>query len=129
MTIHKIEPGIDTGPIVYQSFFPITDSATGLSLSFKCMREGIRLMLTLLELASSEPDRIPMLPQDLRQREYFSNEVPNNGQLPWSSPANRVLNFVRACDYLPFRSPWDSVDPVGWPRSRGGEGQSNGSSM
>jgi methionyl-tRNA formyltransferase len=106
VTIHKIEPGIDTGPIAYQSFFPIENSATGLSLSFKCMREGIRLMLNLLDSASIEPSRIPLLSQDLRQREYFGGEVPNNGWLTWSSPAKRVVNFVRACDYLPFRSPW-----------------------
>lgn len=112
VTIHKMEPEIDTGPIVYQSLFPIDDSATGLSLSFKCVREGVRLMLNFLDIASTEPSRIPLRSQDLRQREYFGGEVPNNGWLPWSSPAKRVLNFVRACDYLPFRSPW------GCPKTR-----------
>src|SRR5438477_4989539 len=66
VTIHKMEPGVDTGPIVYQSCFPIEDSATALSLSFKCVREGVRLMLKLLETAS---DTIPLRAQDLRQRE------------------------------------------------------------
>lgn len=112
VTVHKMEAGIDTGPVVYQSFFPIEDSATALSLSFKCVREGIGLMLKLLEIASIEPDRIPLLPQDLRQREYYGNEVPNNGWLSWACPANTVLNFVRACDYLPFRPPW------GYPRTQ-----------
>jgi methionyl-tRNA formyltransferase len=106
VTIHKMEPEIDTGPIVSQSFFPVEDSATGLSLSFKCVREGLRLMLNLLDNASIEPSLIPLLSQDLRQREYFGVEIPNDGWLAWSSPAKRVLNFVRACDYLPFRSPW-----------------------
>jgi methionyl-tRNA formyltransferase len=112
VTIHKMEPGIDTGPIVYQSFFPVEDSATALSLSFKCVREGVKLMLRLLEVASTEPDRIPLLAQDLKQREYFGSEVPNDGRLSWSSPACKVLKFVQACDYLPFRSPW------GYPRTQ-----------
>ena len=115
VTIHKMDAGIDTGPIVYQSFFPIEASAAALSLSFKCVREGARLMLRLLEVASKEPDRIPLVPQDLRQREYFGNKVPNNGWLSWSSPSRGVINFVRACDYFPFRSPW------GHPRTRLGE--------
>lgn len=106
VTIHKMEPGIDTGPIAYQSFFPIDDSATGLSVSFKCIREGMKLMLKLLEVASTQPDGMPLSPQDLKCREYFSREVPNNGEISWTSPVRTVLNFVRACDYLPFRSPW-----------------------
>ncbi len=106
VTVHKMEPGIDTGPIVYQSFFPIGDAATGLSVSFKCLREGTKLMLKLLEVASTEPNHIPLVPQDLKRREYFGGDVPNKGQISWSSPARVVTNFVRACDYLPLRSAW-----------------------
>lgn len=106
VTIHKMEPRVDMGPIVYQSFFPIGESATGLSVSFRCMREGVKLILKLLEVASTAPDRIPLMPQDLTRREYFGSEVPNNGQISWASPLRVVLDFVRACDYLPFRSPW-----------------------
>jgi len=115
VTIHKMEAAVDTGPIVYQSFFPIEESATALSLSFKCVREGVRLMLKLLEIASVDPNRIQLQAQDLRLREYFGGEVPNNGWVPWFSPAKRVFNFVRAFDYLPFRSPW------GCPKSQFGD--------
>ncbi len=115
VTVHKMESEIDAGPIVYQSFFPIGDSATGLSVSFKCVREGVKLILKLLEVASTAPDRIPLSPQDLKRREYFSARAPNNCQISWSSPVRMVLNFVRACDYLPFRSPW------GHPRTQFGD--------
>jgi len=106
VTIHKMEPAVDMGPIVFQSFFSIDESETALSLSFKCVREGVNLMLKLLEVASLEPGSIPLHPQDPGQREYFGREVPNNGWVRWMSPAKRVFNFVRAFDYLPFRSPW-----------------------
>ena len=46
VTIHKMEPGIDTGPIVYQELFDIDDADTGLTLSARCIRSGDSLGLT-----------------------------------------------------------------------------------
>jgi len=112
VTVHKIEPGIDTGAIVYQSCFAIDPDETALSLSLKCAREGIKLMMRLLEAAEVKPPAIPLTPQDAAMREYFGREVPEQGRVSWSWPADKVVNFVRACDYFPFSSPW------GYPRSR-----------
>jgi methionyl-tRNA formyltransferase len=106
VTIHKMEPGIDTGPIVYQDLFDIDDADTGLKLSAKCIRSGIALVLRLMETASADPAAIPLTPQDLTEREYFGREVPYEGRLIWSLPAREIVNFVRACDFFPFHSPW-----------------------
>lgn len=114
VTIHKMEPKIDTGEIAYQSVFPIAKDETALSLSFKCIRQGVALMLQLLEVAANNPENIPRQPQDLSKREYFGRQVPQGGQLSWNAPAQQVVDFVRACDYFPFRSPW------GHPRTRFG---------
>jgi methionyl-tRNA formyltransferase len=111
VTVHKIDPVIDAGPIVYQSIFPIAADDTALSLSFKCVREGVALMLQLLEVATADPAKIPLLAQDVSARQYFGKEVPEQGRLSWSWPASKVVNFVRACDYFPFPSPW------GYPRT------------
>lgn len=112
VTVHRMEPGIDAGPIVSQSLFSLDADDTGLSLTFKCVREGVALMLSLLEKASADPNSIPLVPQDLTMREYFNKEVPEEGRISWSWPATKVVNFIRACDYFPFRSPW------GHPRTR-----------
>jgi methionyl-tRNA formyltransferase len=104
VSVHRMEAGVDAGPIAFQSTFPIDKDESALSLSLKCMREGMTLMSRLLQAA--ETDSIPALPQDLAQRRYFGREVPENGQLSWSWPAEKVINFVRACDYFPFDSPW-----------------------
>ena len=106
VTIHKMEPGIDTGPIVYQNLFDIDDADTGLKLSAKCIRSGIALVLRLMETASADPAAIPLTPQNLTEREYFGREVPYEGRLFWSLPAREIVNFVRACDFFPFHSPW-----------------------
>jgi methionyl-tRNA formyltransferase len=106
VTVHRMDAGIDTGPVVYQSSFPIRPEDTALSLSLACVREGVRLMLRLLEVAAANPAHIPMLPQSLDTREYFGREVPGQGWMSWSWPARRVVDFVRACDFFPFHSPW-----------------------
>jgi methionyl-tRNA formyltransferase len=111
VTVHKMESGIDTGAIVYQSCFPIEADDTALSLSLRCVREGVKLMLRLLEAAEADPRSIPLTRQDMAMREYFGREAPEQGRVCWSWPANKVVNFVRACDYFPFSSPW------GYPRS------------
>jgi methionyl-tRNA formyltransferase len=106
VTIHKMEPGIDTGPIVYQELFDIDDADTGLTLSARCIRSGIPLVLRLMETVSTDPAAIPLTPQDLTKREYFGREIPHEGKLFWSLPAREIVNFVRACDFFPFPSPW-----------------------
>jgi len=63
-------------------------------------------------LRAASPAAIPAILQDPSRRRYFGRNVPTGGQLVWSRPARDVVNFVRACDYLPFRSPW------GHPRVR-----------
>jgi methionyl-tRNA formyltransferase len=112
VTIHKMEPGIDTGPIVYQELFDIDDADTGLTLGARCIRSGTALVLRLMETASADPAAIPLTPQDLTKREYFGREIPYQGKLIWSLPAREIVNFVRACDFSPFPSPWGHPQTV-----------------
>ncbi len=106
VTIHKMEPGIDTGAIVYQKSFPIGDRDTGLSVALQCIREGLPLLQKLLDTAAEDPRAIPAQKQDLDKRNYYSKQVPQEGKIDWNKPAGDVHNFIRACDYAPFPSPW-----------------------
>jgi methionyl-tRNA formyltransferase len=115
VTIHKMAAGIDTGPIVYQSLFDIGGADTALTLYAKCTKDGVALLLRLLETASRDENAIPLLSQDLTERQYFGKEVPENGRVNWSRQAREIVNLARACDYYPFPSPWGS------PRARLGE--------
>jgi UDP-4-amino-4-deoxy-L-arabinose formyltransferase/UDP-glucuronic acid dehydrogenase (UDP-4-keto-hexauronic acid decarboxylating) len=115
ITLHKIVPEIDAGPIVYQEVVGVESEETGLSLTAKCVDAGVPLVLRLLETAAQGPARIPLVAQDLTKREYFGREVPENGNLSWDRPARQISNFVRASDFFPFPSPW------GAPRSRLGD--------
>jgi UDP-4-amino-4-deoxy-L-arabinose formyltransferase/UDP-glucuronic acid dehydrogenase (UDP-4-keto-hexauronic acid decarboxylating) len=109
VTLHWMDGGIDTGPIAYQVELSIDGRDTGLTLSTKCVRAGLPLVQRLLD--SAVKGTIPRWPQPDRPRHYYGREVPQEGQLLWSEPAVRIVNFVRACDYLPFIPPW------GYPRA------------
>jgi methionyl-tRNA formyltransferase len=103
-TLHWMDAGIDTGPIAYSSEFPLEEDDTGLTLSAKCVRAGLPLIHDLLEDAAR--NTVPHHPQLQGVRRYYGREIPHEGRLIWSETAARVVNFIRACDYAPFASPW-----------------------
>jgi methionyl-tRNA formyltransferase len=105
VTIHWLAPGIDTGAIAYERRFRISADDTGLSLSARCVSEGLPLIDDLVA-AAGRGDDIPARPQDLRERRYFGRQPPQEGRISWSAPARQIADFVRASDYSPFPSPW-----------------------
>jgi methionyl-tRNA formyltransferase len=115
VTLHKMVPEIDAGPIVYRESVAVGSEETGLSLTVKCVNIGVPLILRLLEAAAQGSSNIPLIPQDPSKREYFGHEIPENGNLSWNRPARRIVDFVRASNFFPFRSPW------GVPRTKRGD--------
>lgn len=120
VTLHWMEPGIDTGDVAASAEFPLTPEDTGLTVSVRCAEKGLELVDQLLSWLADDPPSVPRRPQDLTARRYFGRAVPYDGWVPWASPARTVLDFVRACDYGPFRSPW------GVPRAAVVEGEEFG---
>jgi methionyl-tRNA formyltransferase len=114
VTVHWMDGGIDTGPIAYESIIAVEEDETGLTLSAKCVRAGLPLLHDLLRDASR--DEVPRHAQPAGIRRYYGREVPHDGQLFWSESAGRIVSFVRACDYLPFVSPWGH--PRAWISGR-----------
>lgn len=106
VTLHWMEPGIDTGDVVARTDFDLTTSDTGLTVSLRCAEKGLALVDGLLAQLSDDPTAVPRRPQDLAARRYFGRGAPREGWIPWASPAREVLDFVRAFDYRPFTSPW-----------------------
>jgi methionyl-tRNA formyltransferase len=107
VTVHWMEPGVDTGDIAFESRFDLTESDTGLSVSARCVREGVPLIERLLETATADPAAIPRLEQDLSRRRYYRRaDIPDEGRIHWERPAKRIVDLVRAADYFPFPSPW-----------------------
>ncbi|WP_433803535.1 methionyl-tRNA formyltransferase [Actinomycetospora sp. CA-084318] len=123
VTLHWMEPGIDTGDVVARADFDLTPCDTGLSVATRCAQEGVELVGALLDRLDDDPAAVPRAPQDLADRHYYGREVPQDGWIPWSLPTADVLAFVRAFDYRPFPSPWGparaaapEVGEIGIPR-------------
>ncbi|PYP94163.1 MAG: hypothetical protein DMD38_16305 [Gemmatimonadetes bacterium] len=91
--------------------FDIEERDSALTVSVKCVQAGVPLMVHLVDTAATNPASIPAIVQDRSRRTYYGRDVPQQGRLIWPRPARDVVNFTRACDYLPFRSPWGH--PVG----------------
>lgn len=104
VTVHHMEAGVDTGPIVAARSFAITPTDTGLSLFRKVVREGSGLFAEILEdiLAGRE---LPAAPQDLGKRRYYRHRDALDGRVDWRWNARQVVDFVRAGNYWPFASP------------------------
>ena len=49
VSLHRMEPEIDTGPIVSQEVFEIGSEDTALSLSTKCVNVGVPIVMRFLE--------------------------------------------------------------------------------
>lgn len=106
VTLHKMDAGIDTGPIAFQTMFDIEPADTALTLSAKCVKAGLPLIYRLIEILADDPNALTLEPMAPGSIEYFGREVPQEGLLSWQAAAADILNFIRACDYYPFPSPW-----------------------
>jgi non-ribosomal peptide synthetase component F len=88
----RLEAGIDTGPVVFQRTFPVGEDDTALTVYTACIRAGVSLIQRLLD---TDPARLPLTPQDLTRREYFSKQIPADGCVRWERGPR--ANFTTSC--------------------------------
>ena len=106
VTLHHMTHGIDEGPIAYQTLFDLQETDTPVSIMSRCAKEGAAIVERLLKDVVADRESIPRIEQDFSKRDYYGRKAPNKGWIDWTWPAVRVANFIRACDYHPFPSPW-----------------------
>ena len=71
VTIHEITPGIDDGPIIAQTTFPISpDIDEVIDVYNRCVEQGWQLF----EQTIARLDQIPAVSQDETQATYYSLE-------------------------------------------------------
>lgn len=101
ITWHRIEAGIDTGPILSQRLFDLDPGETTASLNARCTAAAIGCLDHVF--ARLEAGDVSGSPQRTEGRRYFgrADVVPDAGLVDWHWPAERVLRLVRACDWGP----------------------------
>jgi len=94
ITIMRMDPGLDTGPILRQDSLPIAPDDTSESLGEKLARLGAGLLLRTL------PDwlagKIEPQPQDDALATFAPQLEKEQGHINWSEPADAIARRVRA---------------------------------
>jgi methionyl-tRNA formyltransferase len=102
VTLHVMDEGIDTGPIVERVLFPVEETDTAFSLYFECVAAGIDLFdRALPKLLSGEFEAAS---QDLQKGSYHPQVYPNDRWLSPSLSPVQLSSFVRAHTFRGYPS-------------------------
>jgi len=104
VTVHRITPRLDAGPIVAIRRFPIRDSDTGLTLFRTALVQGV-LLLTTVTTRLVDGEMLAETRQDPHALRLYRHREALDGRIDWRLPARALIDFVRAGNYEPLRSP------------------------
>lgn len=94
VTLHYIDEGVDTGPIVADRRFALLESDDALSIRARMKDAGATLLSTWgPRLASGSAPRIEQDPAGAR---YWPCRTPEQGRLTWTMTAESISRLVRA---------------------------------
>lgn len=94
ITLFHLEDQVDSGEIVAQAEFPISEDDTSATVYEKATRESIEVLGEYLPRISA--GTAPRIKQDERKATYCPQRKPGDGLIDWSWAAQRVYNFLRA---------------------------------
>ncbi|OHA24618.1 MAG: hypothetical protein A3H57_01410 [Candidatus Taylorbacteria bacterium RIFCSPLOWO2_02_FULL_43_11] len=101
VTLHFMDEGLDSGPIILQQKFPIDKDDTAREVYDKFTNVGTALFEKFLSVwLSGKP--IKSRPQDEKKATYYPKGLPNNGEIDWSWPGKKIYDFIRAMTFEPF---------------------------
>ena len=98
-TLHYINDGIDTGPIIEERFVTVDDDDTAAHLQRKLNDAGETLLRKWLPRLIQ--NKIQASPQDDTKAVYWPKRHPEDGLIDWSWPNEKIRNLTRA-----LVSPW-----------------------
>lgn len=110
VTIHRINPGIDSGEIVRSAAVPIDDADTGRTVYDKCTGAGIALFREAWpELRTGA---IESHPQDPGAALYYNRHSIDfsRRRVSWHADARSIADWMRAFIFPPFQFPLIAVD-------------------
>jgi methionyl-tRNA formyltransferase len=112
VTLHFLDEGIDSGPIISQTAFDLPDGLSELELTQRCAAEGADLLAAAVRRLAT--GRLPRRPQSAVDSSYFPAPSGVDFLLPTTWPARRAFNFLRGANTFPLlieiASTW--VQPV-----------------
>jgi methionyl-tRNA formyltransferase len=105
VTLHHVDPGVDSGDVVCAVNVPIARGDTGRSLYDKCTDAGIRLFTDWYpRLRAGAIPRIPQNPSDVLYYNRHSIDFRDRA-IPWHTDVERLANWIRAFIFPPYQYP------------------------
>jgi len=95
VTVHFVDEGIDTGPIILQEKLSIGERETAWELRKRQDELSVRLMRKLARMLV-EHDNLPRVEQDPRKGPTYHVRKPEDGLINFEKPAEVVYNLIRA---------------------------------
>jgi methionyl-tRNA formyltransferase len=103
ITLHLIDEGIDTGPIVLQESLAISNTDTYGIMQSKLAHLGAKSAATLFKILSFG-SFIPAIPQDESKAAYYNNPKAEDLTLNWQTMnSHEILRTINACN------PWNKA--------------------
>ena len=99
VSIMRMDPGLDTGPVLLQRPTAILPQDTAGTLHDRLARLGAELIVEALERL--EVGTIPPLPQPATGVTYAAKITAEDARVDWSQPAESVARMIRALDPTP----------------------------
>jgi methionyl-tRNA formyltransferase len=103
VTMHYVEKGLDSGPIIVQSWFEISSLETRESLYKKSTQFCYNMVKESLDLILSGKANAKV--QDEKLRTYYPKGLPNEGFLDLSWDSETQSRFIRAISFPGFVGP------------------------
>ncbi|MHB1420810.1 MAG: methionyl-tRNA formyltransferase [Bacillota bacterium] len=100
ITVHFIDDGLDTGPILIQEKVPIEPAENVKNLYFqKLYPLGIKMMTKAVRLIRE--GNVQAVPQDHSQASFQLSIKEKDAVIDWSAPHQTVHNLIRGCNPNP----------------------------
>ena len=101
VTAHWMDMGIDTGPIILQRKFKVTDADTAKSVYDNFTKLGTDIFEEFVEKWIKK--RVPKSKiQNEKNASYYPKGLPNDGNIDWNWNGHQIYNFIRSMTFEPF---------------------------
>ncbi|MBE1282085.1 MAG: LLM class flavin-dependent oxidoreductase [Rhodobacteraceae bacterium] len=105
ITWHILERGVDTGDVLEQRLFEITEGETAFSLNSKCYAAGLDSFAALMNQV--ETGQLARTPQDPTSRSYHARKDRPDaaGRLDFAKSTRQILSLINALDFGEYWNP------------------------
>jgi len=95
VTVHFMDEGVDTGPIIVQDSVPIYDNDRAIDVLLRALPYFPKLILRAIQLI--EKGEVEAIPQNPYEGSYFPKRTPEDGLIDWKyEKARDIHNKIRA---------------------------------